>query len=168
MAAGGLYFAAVWGPLLTSNLLLLAYLLVLAAFTLPKGYELKKDEVDGLVDTARVHVTAVHDKFLAPVLAKIPRASTARPAESSSTKKETSGGAARQVGEVGGRRRGRRRRAVQAAARCAGRRGSRRDSTGADSRAPASCGVALQICSSLLALPLPLRRRPPPRVPYIA
>ena len=70
------------------SLLGMAYLPVLAAFTLPKVYELRKDEIDRGLDAGRAKVTAVHDKNLASVLAKIPRARGASPAESSSTRKQ--------------------------------------------------------------------------------
>jgi len=70
------------------SLLALAYLPVLAAFSLPKVYEMRKDEIDRALDTARTKLTAFHDKYLATILSKIPRAGGASPAESSSLRKQ--------------------------------------------------------------------------------
>lgn len=70
------------------SILTLAYLSLLAAFTAPKVYELKKDEIDGLVDKARAQWTIVYDKHLHKIVAKIPRHTPAKPAESSSDRKE--------------------------------------------------------------------------------
>lgn len=61
---------------------------VLAAFTVPKVYEMKKDEIDGAIDKARSQATSVYDKYMRSVVNSIPRASAAKPAESSSQKKE--------------------------------------------------------------------------------
>ncbi|GAB4818885.1 hypothetical protein N2152v2_005931 [Parachlorella kessleri] len=67
----------------------LAYTVVLLAFTLPKVYELKKDDIDAAVDQARKQLTTVYDKYLHKYASRIPRASTAKPAESSTfVKKE--------------------------------------------------------------------------------
>jgi hypothetical protein len=66
------------------SLLSLAYLPVLLAFTIPKVYELRKDEIDAGLNAGRAKVTEIHDKYLANVLAMIPKAAPA-PAESSST-----------------------------------------------------------------------------------
>lgn len=66
----------------------LAYSAVLGAFTAPKVYELKKAEIDALVDKARAQWTAVYDKHLHKIVTKIPRHTPAKPAESSSDRKE--------------------------------------------------------------------------------
>lgn len=66
----------------------LAYTVVLLAFTLPKVYELKKDDIDAAVDQGRKQLTTVYDKYLHKYASRIPRASTAKPAESSTLKKE--------------------------------------------------------------------------------
>ncbi|KAL4450106.1 hypothetical protein ABPG77_010775 [Micractinium sp. CCAP 211/92] len=66
----------------------LAYSVVLGAFTAPKVYELKKAEIDALVDKARAQWTAVYDKHLHKIVTKIPRHTPAKPAESSSDRKE--------------------------------------------------------------------------------
>ncbi len=47
---------------------------VLLAFTLPKGYELKRDEVDGVVGVARSKLDELYGKFNDAVLSKIPKA----------------------------------------------------------------------------------------------
>ncbi len=65
-----------------------AFLPVLAAFTLPKVYELRKEEVDAGIDTARARLTAVYDAHLAGIVRRIPRAGPASPAESSSVRKQ--------------------------------------------------------------------------------
>ncbi|KAI7836748.1 hypothetical protein COHA_009386 [Chlorella ohadii] len=84
--AGALYAVGRLAGLL--SLLSLAYAAVLAAFVVPKVYELKKDEIDGALDKARAQVTALNDKYLSKVMAKIPRHTPAKPAESSSERKE--------------------------------------------------------------------------------
>jgi hypothetical protein len=83
--AGGCFVA---GKIAASmSLLAMAYLPLLAAFTLPKIYELKKDEIDQGLTVGREKATAVHDKYLAAILSKIPRAQAPSPAESSSMRK---------------------------------------------------------------------------------
>ncbi|PSC72227.1 reticulon B2 [Micractinium conductrix] len=66
----------------------LAYTAVLAAFTAPKVYELKKPEIDAMIDKARAQWTSVYDKHLHKIVSKIPRHPPAKPAESSSDRKE--------------------------------------------------------------------------------
>lgn len=68
------------------SLLTLAYLPVLFLFTLPKIYEMKKDEIDRVYDSARTHATAFYDNYLAAIIEKIPRARGASPAQSSTTR----------------------------------------------------------------------------------
>lgn len=72
MVISGAYSAArifaVVGPIT------LGYLVVLLAFTLPKGYELKRDEVDGVVGVARNKLDELYGKFNDAVLSKIPKA----------------------------------------------------------------------------------------------
>lgn len=70
------------------SLIGLAYTVVLAGFSLPKVYELKKEEIDHAVDNARKQLTTVYDKYLHKYASMIPRASSAKPAESSTIKKE--------------------------------------------------------------------------------
>jgi hypothetical protein len=65
-----------------------AFLPVLAAFTLPKVYEMRKEEVDAGIDAARARATAVYDAHLAGIVRRIPRAGPASPAESSSVRKQ--------------------------------------------------------------------------------
>jgi len=54
----------------------LLYTLVILAFTLPKAYELKKDEVDSFASQAHHHTKANYSKYVEPYVNKIPRAST--------------------------------------------------------------------------------------------
>lgn len=68
------------------SLLTLAYLPILVLFTVPKIYEMKKDEIDRVYDSARTHATAFYDKYLAAIIEKIPRARGASPAQSSTTR----------------------------------------------------------------------------------
>ncbi|KAL4853081.1 Reticulon-like protein B4 [Chlorella vulgaris] len=70
------------------SILGLAYALVVAAFTLPKVYELKQDEIDAAINKGRTQFTSLYDKHLHKVVSKIPRSTPARPAESSSRKEE--------------------------------------------------------------------------------
>jgi hypothetical protein len=84
--AGTLYFTARLAS--TFSLLGLTYAAVLTAFTVPKVYEMKKDEIDGAIDQARSQATSVYDKYMRSVVNRIPRAAAAKPAESSSQKKE--------------------------------------------------------------------------------
>lgn len=84
--AGALYAVARLAALF--SLLSLGYGLVLAAFVVPKVYELKKDEIDGALDKARTQITSLNDKYFSKVMAKIPRHTPAKPAESSSERKE--------------------------------------------------------------------------------
>jgi Reticulon len=85
-AAGALYFVARLAS--TFSLLGLAYMAVLAAFSVPKVYELKKDEIDAAIDKIRSQATSAYDKYGAVVVNRIPRAATAKPAESSSQAKK--------------------------------------------------------------------------------
>lgn len=57
-----------------------AYFAVLAAFSLPKLYELKKPEVDNFVNQAATQGRRLKEQHVDPVMAKIPRASSATPA----------------------------------------------------------------------------------------
>lgn len=68
-------------------LLLVVYSPVFLAFTVPKVYELKKDEIDRAITIGREQATVIHDKFLQPIISKIPRAQPPAPAESSSFRK---------------------------------------------------------------------------------
>ena len=83
--AVSLYFAARVAS--CCPVLVLAYLPVLAAFTLPKVYEQKKVEIDSGIDTVRAKATGFYDKYLAAVVTRIPRAMPASPASSSNTRK---------------------------------------------------------------------------------
>jgi len=86
LGVAGSFFVA--GKIAASmSLLAMAYLPLLAAFTLPKVYEMKKDEIDQGLTVGREKATAVHDKYLATILSKIPRAQAPSPAESSSMRK---------------------------------------------------------------------------------
>jgi hypothetical protein len=51
-------------------------------------YEVKKDEIDGALDKGRSQFTTVYDKHVHKYVAMIPRATPAKPAESSSDRKE--------------------------------------------------------------------------------
>lgn len=84
IAAAGLFATARISAFL--SLLTLAYLPVLAAFTLPKVYELRKDDIDQGMNTGRAKLTSVYDKYVAGIVAKIPRAGAPSPAESTSRK----------------------------------------------------------------------------------
>lgn len=82
--AGGLYAAAMLASRV--SLITLAYLPVLAAMAVPKVYELRKDEIDRGIDSGRGMATSAYDQFVAPVVARIPRAAAASPASSSTRK----------------------------------------------------------------------------------
>lgn len=56
------------------------FVVVVLAFTLPKAYEAKKDQVDAAVSKGYNQSRAFYDERVAPQVAKIPRASTATPA----------------------------------------------------------------------------------------
>lgn len=73
--AGALYVVAKVAAVVSP--LTLAYLGVLLLFSLPKLYELKKDEIDGHVAKARDSYQDVYSKHVDPLVKKIPRASTA-------------------------------------------------------------------------------------------
>jgi hypothetical protein len=53
----------------------LVYTVVFLAFTVPKVYELKKDEIDGLLRKAHKETTTHYNKYVDPYVKKIPRAS---------------------------------------------------------------------------------------------
>lgn len=72
--AAALFLIAKVGNWFTS--LGLLYTVVVLAFTLPKAYELKKDEVDNLAAKAHHHGKANYTKYVEPYVNKIPRAST--------------------------------------------------------------------------------------------
>lgn len=57
--------------------LTLAYLGVVCLFTLPKLYEMKKDEIDTHITKAKDNYNNVYSKHVDPLVKKIPRASTA-------------------------------------------------------------------------------------------
>ena len=67
-------------------ILVMAYVPLLAAFTLPKVYELYKDQIDSGITAGREQATKLYEK-LQPILSKIPRAQAAAPAASSTMKK---------------------------------------------------------------------------------
>lgn len=72
--AGALFLIGKVGNWFTS--LGLLYTLVILAFTLPKAYELKKDEVDKFAAKAHHHGKEHYSKYVEPYVNKIPRAST--------------------------------------------------------------------------------------------
>ncbi|KAK9805889.1 hypothetical protein WJX73_001657 [Symbiochloris irregularis] len=72
--AGGLYVAAKIGNYFSS--LGLLYTLVVLAFTVPKLYELKKDDIDQAVSTASYHGKKNYTQYVEPYVKKIPKAST--------------------------------------------------------------------------------------------
>ena len=49
---------------------------VVLAFTVPKIYELKKDDIDSAVSSAHHHGKVHYNKYVEPYVNKIPRAST--------------------------------------------------------------------------------------------
>lgn len=67
------------------SLLGFGYMVALLAFSVPKLYEYKKDEIDDLLHKANVEGKKVHDQYLEPYLRKIPRASTAKSSPLSNT-----------------------------------------------------------------------------------
>lgn len=69
------------------SLLGLVFAVVVLAFSLPKVYELRKDQIDAGVDAARKQTTQLYDTYLHSIVSKIPKASNAKPAESSTAKK---------------------------------------------------------------------------------
>ena len=82
ITAGGFFVAGKIAAIMP--LMAIAYLPILAAFTVPKIYELKKDEIDQGLTVGREKATALHDKYLAGILAKIPRAQATVSADVSS------------------------------------------------------------------------------------
>ena len=54
----------------------MCHAVVLLAFSLPKGYELKKDEVDNAVNSVQKQTTSYYKQYAEPYVQKIPRAST--------------------------------------------------------------------------------------------
>ncbi|CAL5223458.1 g5977 [Coccomyxa viridis] len=72
--AGVLFLIGKVGGWFTS--LGLLYTLIVLAFTLPKAYELKKDEVDRFARQAQHHTKHNYSKYVEPYVNKIPRAST--------------------------------------------------------------------------------------------
>ncbi|KAK9827607.1 hypothetical protein WJX81_005741 [Elliptochloris bilobata] len=54
----------------------LLYIVVLLACTIPKAYELRKDEIDRAFNKAHHHGKENYNKYVEPYLNKIPRAST--------------------------------------------------------------------------------------------
>lgn len=50
--------------------------MVLLAFSLPKGYELKKDEVDNAMSSVQKQTSTYYKQYAEPYVQKIPRAST--------------------------------------------------------------------------------------------
>ena len=54
------------------------------AFTVPKVYELKKEDIDKAVSTAHHHGKAHYKNYLEPYVNKIPRASTSSTSASTS------------------------------------------------------------------------------------
>lgn len=57
------------------TLSVLALLLTLALFSLPKAYELRHDEVDAAVARAREVAAQIYEKYLARIVALVPRGS---------------------------------------------------------------------------------------------
>lgn len=74
-----LWFAASAGRMFT--LLSLAYTLCFFAFTLPKAYEIKKQEIDALLLMARTQVSGVHQKVQAAIKSKLPKSGQNAPAK---------------------------------------------------------------------------------------
>lgn len=72
------------------SLLTACYIVIVLLFTLPKLYEMRKDQIDAGLDAGRAKATEVYDKYVASSLKNvdkyIPKAQVA--AESSSTQKE--------------------------------------------------------------------------------
>jgi len=57
------------------------YATVLLAFTIPKVYELKKPEIDAAAKNVQQQTKQLYEQHAAPLVAKIPRASSATPAK---------------------------------------------------------------------------------------
>lgn len=72
----GLYVAAKLSYVVTVPTIVLVATLL--AFSLPKLYELRKDEVDAHVDAVRSKATAVYDQHVHPLIQKIPRGKAAK------------------------------------------------------------------------------------------
>lgn len=58
---------------------------VVLAFTVPKLYELKKDDIDQAVSTAQYHGKKHYNQYVEPYVKKIPKASTSSTSASTST-----------------------------------------------------------------------------------
>jgi riboflavin kinase len=69
-----LYIFGYLGKAFTS--LALVYTVVLLAFTIPKAYETKKDEVDDVLNSVQKQSTSIYKQYAKPYVQKIPRAST--------------------------------------------------------------------------------------------
>ncbi|KAK9829845.1 hypothetical protein WJX72_008236 [[Myrmecia] bisecta] len=67
----------------------LIYTLVFLAFTVPKVYELKKDEIDGLLRKAHKETTTHYNKYVDPYVKKIPRASNSTTKSAQDSLKDT-------------------------------------------------------------------------------
>jgi hypothetical protein len=56
--------------------LALVYTVVLLAFSVPKAYELKKDEVDEVLNSVQKQSSSIYKQYAEPYVQRIPRAST--------------------------------------------------------------------------------------------
>lgn len=83
--AGGLFVVSRVAAFVSP--LTLAYFGVLALFTLPKVYELRKDEIDGHLTKVKDGYNTVYNKHVQPALKRIPRASTATTSSATTTTK---------------------------------------------------------------------------------
>jgi riboflavin kinase len=81
--AAALYVFGRLGNYFTS--LGLVYIVVVLAFTLPKVYELKKDEIDAVVRKLYGQSKTYYKQYAEPYVQKIPRASTSTSTHSTST-----------------------------------------------------------------------------------
>lgn len=73
------------------SLLAVAYLLLVIAFTVPKVYDMYKDQIDAALNSVREKATKIYDEHLAKLVKQVPTAAkfaAATPAESSSARKE--------------------------------------------------------------------------------
>lgn len=86
----GLYFAGFICS--TMSILTACYIPFAFAFVGPKVYEMRKDQIDAILNTLRSKITSLHDKQIAPTFDKInrhiPRAVDSSSAESSNINKE--------------------------------------------------------------------------------
>lgn len=69
-----LYIFGRLGGVFTS--LALVYTVVLLAFSVPKAYEMKKDEVDDVLNSVQKQSTSIYKQYAEPYVQRIPRAST--------------------------------------------------------------------------------------------